>query len=76
MVVDGVGIMGGFAQSSDEVEPELDEASPVLRVTGVALMGGVNVKRRRAAARLRCTSVTVSGRRRGTQNPCVARAAR
>ena len=47
VVVDGVGIMGGFAQSSDEVEPEVDEASPVLRVTGVALMGGVNVKRRR-----------------------------
>ena len=46
VVVDGVGIMGGFAQSADEIDAELDEHSPVLRVTGVALMGGVNVQRR------------------------------
>jgi hypothetical protein len=44
--VDGAGIMGGFAQSSDEVDAELDDSSPVLRVTGFALMGGVNVARR------------------------------
>ncbi len=46
VVVDGVGIMGGFAQSADEIDAELDAGSPVLRVTGVALMGGVNVQRR------------------------------
>ena len=46
VIVDGVGIMGGFAQSSDRVDAELDDASPVLRVTGFALMGGVNVQRR------------------------------
>ncbi len=44
--VDGIGIMGAFAQSADEVDPELDETSPVLRVTGFALMGAVNVQRR------------------------------
>ncbi len=46
VIVEGIGIMGGFAQSSDQVDAELDDASPVLRVTGFALMGGVNVQRR------------------------------
>lgn len=46
VVVDGIGIMGGFAQSADEIDAELDASSPVLRVTGVALMAGVNVQRR------------------------------
>ena len=46
VVVDGIGIMGGFAQAADEIDAELDASSPVLRVTGFALMGGVNVQRR------------------------------
>jgi hypothetical protein len=45
VIVDGIGIMGGFAQSADRVDAELDDASPVLRVTGLALMAGVNVQR-------------------------------
>lgn len=47
VVVDGVGIMGGFAQSGDRVDAQLDANSPTVRVKGVALMGGVNVTRRR-----------------------------
>lgn len=46
VVVDGVGIMGAFDQSRDKVAAELDAASPVVRVKGVALMGGVTVSRR------------------------------
>ena len=46
VLVEGIGIMGGFGQSPDRVDAELDVASPLLRVTGFALMGGVNVQRR------------------------------
>ncbi len=46
VVVDGVGIMGDFSQGSDKVEPEIGPDSPVLRVTGFALMAGVSVRRR------------------------------
>ena len=46
VVVDGIGIMGGFEQSRDRVEADLGPDSPVVRVTGFALMGGVTVSRR------------------------------
>lgn len=44
--VAGVGIMGGFDQARDRVAPDLDPTSPLLRVTGLALMGGVTVTRK------------------------------
>jgi hypothetical protein len=47
VLVEGVGIMGDFSQSRDRVPPELTTDSPVVRVTGFALMGGVSVKRKR-----------------------------
>ncbi|GAA4679774.1 DUF1707 SHOCT-like domain-containing protein [Nocardioides nanhaiensis] len=46
VVVEGVGIMGGFDQGRDKVDAELDAGSPVVRVKGVALMGGVTVTRK------------------------------
>lgn len=46
VVVDGIGIMGGFDQSRDKVEPDLGPDSPVVRVTGLAIMAGVTVQRR------------------------------
>ncbi len=46
VLVDGVGIMGGFDQARDRVPADLGVDSPVVRVTGFALMGGVTVKRR------------------------------
>ncbi len=46
VVVDGVGIMGDFDQARDKVEAQLGPDSPTVRVKGVALMGGVTVRRR------------------------------
>lgn len=46
VVVDGIGIMGGFDQGRDKVDAELGPDSPVVRVRGVALMGGVTVTRK------------------------------
>jgi len=46
VVVDGVGIMGDFSQGRDKVEPQIGPGSPVVRVTGFALMAGVSVRRR------------------------------
>ncbi len=46
VVVDGVGVMGGFDQARDRVDPELDAGSPEVRVRGLALMGGVTVTRK------------------------------
>ncbi len=46
VVVDGVGIMGDFSQGRDKVAPEVTAASPVVRVRGLSLMGGVSVRRR------------------------------
>jgi hypothetical protein len=46
VVVDGIGIMGDFSQGRDKVEPEIGPDSPVVRVTGLALMAGVAVQRR------------------------------
>jgi hypothetical protein len=44
--VEGIGIMGAFDQARDKVEAQLGPHSPTVRVKGVALMGGVTVRRR------------------------------
>ena len=44
--VEGIGIMGAF---EDNARQTYGSDAPVLRVRGLALMGGVNVKRRRLA---------------------------
>ncbi|MDQ3627406.1 MAG: DUF1707 domain-containing protein [Actinomycetota bacterium] len=46
IVVDGVGFMGGFEQNHRNVA-QPPPGAPVVRVTGLALMGGVTVKRPR-----------------------------
>lgn len=48
VVMEGVGIMGGYSGPSDKVPAELDENSPVLHIRGFAIMGGVSVSRKRA----------------------------
>jgi Domain of unknown function (DUF1707)/Cell wall-active antibiotics response 4TMS YvqF len=44
--MEGTGIMGGYSGPSGLVDAELDEASPTVRIRGVAIMGGVNVERK------------------------------
>jgi DUF1707 SHOCT-like domain len=44
--VEGTGIMGGYSGPSGLVEAELTESSPVLRIKGVAIWGGVSVERK------------------------------
>lgn len=46
VIVDGVGIAGTFEQARDKVEPQLTDASPVVRVRGVSLMAAVTVVRK------------------------------
>ena len=46
VIVDGIGIMGGFEQARDKVAPAVGPESPVVRVKGVALMAGVSVQRK------------------------------
>jgi hypothetical protein len=46
VVVEGFGIMGGFAESRGKVEAAIDAHSPLVRVRGVAIMGGVTVTRK------------------------------
>jgi hypothetical protein len=48
VVMEGTGILGGYSGPSGHAEPELDAESPVVRIRGFALMGGVSVSRRRA----------------------------
>ena len=48
VIMEGTGIMGGYTGPSDSTSPELDANSPVLRIRGFALMGGVSVSRRPA----------------------------
>jgi hypothetical protein len=48
VIMEGTGIMGGYSGPSDKTPPELDANSPVVRVRGFALMGGVSVSRRPA----------------------------
>jgi hypothetical protein len=44
--MEGIGIMGGYSEPSGLVEGELDESSPVVRIKGVAIWGGVSVERK------------------------------
>jgi hypothetical protein len=44
--MEGTGIMGGYSEPSGLVEADLDESSPVVRITGVAIWGGVSVERK------------------------------
>ena len=46
VIVDGLGIMGAFEAPRGDATLQLDAGSPVVRVKGVALMGGVTVRRR------------------------------
>lgn len=46
VIVDGLGIMGSFTGPGPDPRVQLNEHSPVVRVRGVALMGGVNVRRK------------------------------
>jgi hypothetical protein len=46
VMVDGAGILGGFADSTKPGTPAPPPGSPVVRVKGVALLGGVSVSRK------------------------------
>jgi hypothetical protein len=45
VVMEGTGIMGGYSGPSGSTPVELDADSPVVRIRGFAVMGGVNVSR-------------------------------
>ena len=47
VIVEGAGVMGDFSQTRDKVTAQIDASSPVVRIKGVALMGAVNVTRKR-----------------------------
>ena len=44
--MEGTGIMGGYSGPSGLVDARLDESSPVVRIKGVAIWGGVSVERK------------------------------
>ena len=46
VVIEGLGIMGGYSGPSGLVPADLDEGSPTLRVRGLAVWGGVSVERK------------------------------
>lgn len=46
VILEGVGIMGGYSGPSGLVDAVLDESSPTVRVKGVAVWGGVSVERK------------------------------
>jgi hypothetical protein len=46
VIVDGVAIMGTFEQGRDKVEAQLRPDAPLVRVTGIAMMGSVTVRRK------------------------------
>jgi hypothetical protein len=48
VVVEGVGVMGSFAEGRSKHQLEAGPGDPVVRVRGVALMGSVDVRRRNA----------------------------
>ena len=48
VVMEGTGIMGGYAGPSGLVDPDLDASSPTVRIRGVAIWGGVSVERKHA----------------------------
>ena len=51
VLIDGIGFMGGFGEESGHWKPEprpvlqAPPGAPVLRITGLALMGGVGIRR-------------------------------
>lgn len=47
VVVDGSGVFGGYADGTKTQPPE---GAPVVRITGAAVFGGVNVKRSRTSS--------------------------
>lgn len=51
--VDGIGFMGGFGEARPRVDAVLGPGSPVVRVRGLALMGGVEVVRKPREGRRR-----------------------
>jgi hypothetical protein len=44
--LEGTGIMGGYSGPSGLVDAELDDSSPLVRIGGVAIWGGVSVERK------------------------------
>jgi len=46
VVMEGVGIMGGYSGPDDKVPADLDASSPTVRIRGVAIWGGVSVERK------------------------------
>jgi len=44
--MEGTGIMGGYSGPSGLVDATLDENSPIVRINGVAIWGGVSVERK------------------------------
>jgi hypothetical protein len=44
--MEGTGIMGGYSGPSGLVEADLDEGSPLVRIKGLAIWGGVSVERK------------------------------
>lgn len=46
VVIEGLGIMGGYSGPSGLVAAQLDHHSPTVRVRGVAIWGGVSVERK------------------------------
>lgn len=46
VIIEGVGIMGGYSGPSGLVAEQLDRASPTVRIKGVAIWGGVTVERK------------------------------
>jgi hypothetical protein len=48
VIMEGTAILGGYSGPNDRSPVELDENSPVVRIKGVALMGGVDVSRKPA----------------------------
>lgn len=46
VVMEGIGIMGGYSGPDGRTPAELDASSPTVRVRGVAIWGGVSVERK------------------------------
>ncbi len=46
VIVDGAGILGGFEESTRSGTTAAAAGSPIIRIRGLAVMGGVSVKRR------------------------------
>jgi hypothetical protein len=48
VIIEGTGIMGGYSGPSERAPAELDADSPIVRIRGVAILGGVSVTRKPA----------------------------